>query len=115
MRRFYVLGILGLAASGPLVFAAVRRSSVVQITAGTNVQSSFCTVDGKITVAHSCQGKDAFSDCSGGVTLLEGPSTQRLGPGTHSIPSGCYTHKLASAGVGGSAILTSSVWYNSKD
>jgi hypothetical protein len=99
----------------PVAFAAISRKSTAKMTNNSQEQSSFCTVDGKISVVQNCLGQDANSGCSGGVALLEGPSTQRLDRGNFSIPAGCYTHKIASGSVWGNAVMTNTVNYNSKN
>lgn len=113
----YVVGVLFLISMPPLALGAVRRSSVATASTGGVGPSSFCTVDGRIQVVHSCPGADPanYSRCSFGQTLLTGASTQRLGAGSHSIPSGCYQHSIANTTVTGAATAKSTVWYDSNN
>lgn len=94
--------------------AANRRSSVATLNSGGIVTTGhFCIQGGTILVTHACRGQDAMSTCSIGQTLLTGASTQRLSPGTHPIPSGCYDHQFANTTVVAAATAVSTVWYDS--
>jgi hypothetical protein len=117
LTRLIIASLLAFGTNVSIIGAVARRSSVATTSTAGPAESSFCAVDGKITVVHSCRNQDVpnYSTCSIGQTLLTGPATLRLGPGNHSVPSGCYAHKLANTTVTGVATAVSTVWYNSKD
>jgi hypothetical protein len=97
-------------------FGLRRRTSIAEVYKNREVATShFCTIDGDITVRHHCIGEDSRNSCRFGVTLLTGPSTQRLGSGRFSIPAGCYHHALVDTVAFGDATARSIVWYESGD
>src|SRR5262249_2639365 len=103
-------------ASG-IALASKRRSSVATLSTAGASPSSFCAVTGNVLVVNACQNEDRpnYSTCSFGPTKLTGPTTVQLGAGSHSIPSGCYSHALVSTTVTGGARAVSTVWYDAKD
>jgi hypothetical protein len=93
-----------------------RLSSTVTLSPGGMADGHLYTGDGVVYVIHNGQ-KDAYSASSGFVTYLESDDSAhvyRLNPGTWRIEPGCYVHRIANAGVLGTASLSSTVTYSEK-
>jgi hypothetical protein len=94
--------------------APPRRASVATFNTAGAAPSSFCTKGGNLLVVHQCVNEDRpnYSTCAIGQTLISGQTTMRVGPGSVSIPAGCYQHSLVMTTVTGGATARSTVWYD---
>ena len=90
--------------------AGHRHRDDVFVSSSGGTTSSFCT-DGDVLVVHTAKADNG--SYSIGYTVLEGPQgTFRVGPGSRSLPRGCYSHWLANTSAAGRASVQSTVWYD---
>lgn len=117
MKKLTISIAIGVIVLSGIALANKRRSSVATLSTGGASGSSFCAVTGNILIVNACQGEDRpnFSTCAIGRTKLTGSTTLELGAGSHSIPTGCYSHALVNTTVTGGAKAVSTLWYDAKD